>query len=64
LATQEKVTRSPEGRVKALHFKKQNQMDSRLRGNDGKYNELDSGLRRNDEQKRRSKQTIPTQPSP
>jgi hypothetical protein len=37
-------------------------MDSRLRGNDGKYKELDSGLRRNDEQKRRAKQTIPPNP--
>ena len=39
LATQEKVTRSPAGRVKALHFTTSNEkikMDSRLRGNDGK----------------------------
>ena len=34
LHKQRKVTRSPAGRVKALHFK--SNMDSRLRGNDGK----------------------------
>ena len=59
LHKQRKVTRSPAGRVEALHFKGKIKMDSRLRGNDVKRKELDSGLtssavesRRNDEQKK------------
>jgi len=61
LHKQRKVTRSPAGRVEALHFKGKIKMDSRLRGNDVKRKELDSGLtssavesRRNDEQKTRA----------
>ena len=44
LHKQRKVTRSPVGRVEALHFKR-----------DIKSKELDSGFRRNDEQKYRAK---------
>jgi len=51
LHKQRKVTRSPAGRVEALHFKGKIKMDSRLRGNDVKRKELDSGFRRNDELK-------------
>ena len=56
-AQAKKVTRSAAGRVEALHLKREKkELDSRLRGNDGKGKELDSGLtssavesRRNDE---------------
>jgi hypothetical protein len=58
-AQAKKVTRSPTGRVEALHFS-EIKMDSRFRGNDGSRKELDSGLtssavesRRNDEPKKR-----------
>jgi len=40
-AQAKKVTRSPAGRVEALHFKSKIHMDSRLRGNDVKRKELD-----------------------
>jgi len=49
-AQAKKVTRSPAGRVEALHFQRRSKY-SRLRGNDVKRKELDSGFRRNDEQK-------------
>jgi hypothetical protein len=52
-AQAKKVTRSAAGRVEALQLKrKKKELDSRLRGNDGKGKELDSGFRRNDEQVR------------